>query len=128
MEFCNKNYIRAQQSDAYTPQQNGSAERFNQTILESMRAIFQDTGLNKRLWNKIIKTSTLTINQIPAHKSKESLYEMFKGRKLPLEFFKPVGNRVSYLILPKKHRTKLESKGLLGTLIVSMTSCDHIKF
>ncbi|KNZ50473.1 hypothetical protein VP01_4403g1 [Puccinia sorghi] len=103
MDLCNKNLIRACQ--------------FNGTILESVRAILQDTGLNKRLWNEIIKTSALTLNQIPAHKSKSSPYELFKGRKLPLEFFKPVGNRVSYLILPEQQHAKLESKGLLGTLI-----------
>ncbi|KNZ59602.1 hypothetical protein VP01_1696g1 [Puccinia sorghi] len=91
MDFCNKNLIQA--------------------------PILQDTDLNKRLWNEIIKTSALTLNQIPAHKSKSSPYELFKGRKLPLEFFKPVGNRVSYLILPEQQHAKLESKGLLGTLI-----------
>ncbi|KNZ60670.1 hypothetical protein VP01_1520g1 [Puccinia sorghi] len=61
-EFFNRHSIRARQSDAYTPQQSGLAESFNRTILESLRAIFQDTGLNKRLWNEIIKTSTLTLN------------------------------------------------------------------
>ncbi|KNZ51054.1 hypothetical protein VP01_410g5 [Puccinia sorghi] len=32
--------------------------------------ILQDTGLNKRLWSEIVRTSTLTLNQIPCHKSK----------------------------------------------------------
>ncbi|KNZ58529.1 hypothetical protein VP01_1913g1, partial [Puccinia sorghi] len=62
-------------------------------------------------------TSALTLNQIPSHRSKNSPYELFKGRKLPLEFFKPVGNRVSYLVLPEQQLDKLESKGLMGTLI-----------
>ncbi|KNZ50743.1 hypothetical protein VP01_4260g1 [Puccinia sorghi] len=87
MNFCNENMIR------------------------------EHTGLNKRLWNEIVKTSALTLNQIPSHRSKNSPYELFKGRKLPLEFFKPVGNRVSYLVLPEQQLSKLESKGLMGTLI-----------
>ncbi|KNZ52688.1 hypothetical protein VP01_3480g1 [Puccinia sorghi] len=117
LEFCTKNLIRTRQSDAYTPQQNGLAERFNRTIIESTRAIFQDTGLNKCLWSEIVKTSTLTLNQILFHKSKISPYEHFKGQKIDLNFFKPVGTRASYLIQPERHNAKLGAKGLLGTLI-----------
>ncbi|KNZ44144.1 hypothetical protein VP01_9471g1, partial [Puccinia sorghi] len=91
LEFCNKNFIRARQSDAYTPQQNELAERFNRSIIESARAILQDTGLKKRLWSEIFKTSTLTLNQIPCHKSKTSPYELFKGRNIDIGFFKPIG-------------------------------------
>lgn len=65
----------------------------------------------------MLKTSTLTLNQIPSHQSKKSPYKLFKGRKLPLDFFKPIGNRVSYLIQPELQHAKLEAKGLLGTLI-----------
>ncbi|KNZ49955.1 hypothetical protein VP01_4672g1 [Puccinia sorghi] len=38
-------------------------------------------------------------------------------RKIDLSFFKPIGNQVSYLILPSRSHSKLEQKGLLGTLI-----------
>lgn len=79
LDFCNKHLIRVRYSDAYTPQQNGLAERFNRTILESVRAILKDSGLNKRLWNEVVKASTLTLNQIPAHKSKKSPFELFKN-------------------------------------------------
>ncbi|KNZ47851.1 hypothetical protein VP01_6098g1, partial [Puccinia sorghi] len=86
--FCSaipiKHKIDVSESDACTSQQNGLAKRFNQTILGSTPAILHDTGLNKCLWNKIVKT---------------------------------MGNRVSYLILPERSNAKLESKGLLGTLI-----------
>ncbi|KNZ50954.1 hypothetical protein VP01_4157g1 [Puccinia sorghi] len=113
LEFCNKHSIRARQSDAYTPQQNRLAERFKRTILESMCAIFQDTGLNKRLWNEIVKTI--------------SPYELFKGRNLPLEFFNPIGIRVSYLILPERHCAKLESYRILADDGRFVNTC-HVKF
>lgn len=117
MDFCNKNLISARQSDAYTPQQNGLAERFNRTLLESMRATLQDTGLNKRLWNEIIKTSALVLNQIPSHKSKSSPYKLFKGRSLPLSFFKPIGMKLTYYILPERSKSKTLTKGEMGSLI-----------
>jgi transposase InsO family protein len=44
-EYCHRNVIRQRFSNAYTPQQNGLAERFNQTVLESLRTIILDSGL-----------------------------------------------------------------------------------
>ena len=81
-----------------------------------MRTILEDSGVDKRYWNEIAKVSSLTINQIPAHRSKKSPFELFKDRTLPLKYFYPIGNRVSYL-LPSKPFSKLKPKGELGILI-----------
>lgn len=116
-EFCKSHLIKQRTSDAYTPQQNGLAERFNRTILESMRTILEDSGVNKRLWNEIAKVSSLTLNQIPTHKSKKSPFELFKGRVLPIDYFHPIGNRVSVVILPERSFSKLLPKGEMGILI-----------
>jgi transposase InsO family protein len=115
--FCNQHLIRSRVSDPYTPQQNGLAERHNRTILESLRTIIKDSGLSQRFWSNIIKVSTLTLNQIPAHKSKKSPFEMFKNRSIPIDFFHPIGNRLSYLVEPQKSFSKLMPKGELGTLL-----------
>jgi transposase InsO family protein len=116
-EFCIEHLIRTRTSDPYTPQQNGLAERHNRTILESLRTILKDSGFSHKYWSNIVKVSTLTLNQIPAHKSKKSPFEMFKNRSIPIDFFRPIGNRVSYLILPQKSASKLMPKGELGMLI-----------
>ncbi|KAI7952861.1 hypothetical protein MJO29_008492 [Puccinia striiformis f. sp. tritici] len=117
IEFCNLHSIRSRQSNAYTPQQNGLAERFNQTILESVRAVFKDSGLRKDLWNEVVKSCALSLNQIPMHRSKKSPFELFKNRSLPLKYFKPIGIHVSYLILPEVTGSKLSPKGELGRLV-----------
>ncbi|PLW53498.1 hypothetical protein PCANC_07210 [Puccinia coronata f. sp. avenae] len=109
-EFCASHLIKQRVSDPYTPQQNGLAERFNRTILESMRTILEDSGVDKRFWNEVAKVSFLTLNQIPAHRSKKSPFELFKGRTLPLDYFWPIGNRVSYVILPEQSFSKLQPK------------------
>ncbi|PLW25210.1 hypothetical protein PCASD_24627 [Puccinia coronata f. sp. avenae] len=109
-EFCTSHLIKQQVSDPYIPQQNGLAERFNRTILESMRTILEDSEVNKQFWNKIAKVSSLTLNQIPAHGSKKSPFELFKGRTLPLDYFRPTGNKVSYVILPERSFSKLQPK------------------
>jgi transposase InsO family protein len=115
--FCARHLIKQRVLDPYTPQQNGLAERFNRTILESLRTILEDSGIDKRFWNKIAKVSLLTLNQIPTHRSKKSPFKLFKGRTLPLDYFCPIGNKVSYVILPEKSFSKLQPKGELGVLI-----------
>jgi hypothetical protein len=100
-EFCIQHLIWTRTSDPYTPQQNGLAKRHNRTILESLRTILKDSGFAHRYWSDIVKVSTLTLNQIPAHKSKKFPFELFKNRSIPIDFFRPIGNRVSYLILPQ---------------------------
>jgi hypothetical protein len=81
-----------------------------------MRTILEDSGVDKRCWNEIAKVSSLTRNQIPAHRSKKSPFKLFKDCTLPLTYFYPIGNCVSYL-LPSKPFSKLKPKGELGVLI-----------
>lgn len=116
-DYCVAHLIKQRTSDAYTPQQNGLAERFNRTILESMRTILEDSKIQRKYWNEIAKVSSLTLNQIPTHRSKKSPYELFKNRSLPLSYFHPLGNRVSFLIEPDQSFSKLNPKGKLGRLI-----------
>jgi hypothetical protein len=81
-----------------------------------MRTILEDSRIDKRYWHEIAKASSLTLNQIPTHRSKKSPFELFKNRTLPINYFYPIGNRVSYL-LQSKPFSKLKPKGELGVLI-----------
>ncbi|KNZ44476.1 hypothetical protein VP01_9124g1 [Puccinia sorghi] len=108
-EFCRRF------SDAYTSQQNGLAERFNQTILESMQTILHYSGIRKNLWTKILSASILTLNQIPAHRSEKSPYELFKVFSIPLDFFQPIGNPVS--VYAQQVTGKLDPRGEIGKLL-----------
>jgi transposase InsO family protein len=82
-EYCKNHLIKQQTSDEYTPQQNGLAEQFNRTILESMQTILQDLGLKKGYWNEIDKASLLTLNQIPVHQSKKSPFNLSYSETKP---------------------------------------------
>ncbi|KNZ49317.1 hypothetical protein VP01_508g2 [Puccinia sorghi] len=79
--------------------------------------ILEDSGIERKYWNEIAKVSSLTLNQIPTHRTKKSPFELFKGRCIPLNYFYPIGNRVSFLIQPEQSFSKLKPKGKLGKLI-----------
>lgn len=39
-------------TSAYTPEQNGAAERMNQTLVTSVRSMLQDKNLPKSMWTE----------------------------------------------------------------------------
>ena len=45
--FCQQEGIKRQLTVAYTPQQNGIAERMNRTLLERTRAMLRTAGMAK---------------------------------------------------------------------------------
>jgi transposase InsO family protein len=48
--FCQYKGIERQHTTAYTPHQNGVAERMNRTLLERTRAMLKAAGLGKSFW------------------------------------------------------------------------------
>ncbi|TYK16527.1 hypothetical protein E5676_scaffold21G003420 [Cucumis melo var. makuwa] len=56
VEFCNQEGIKRQFTAAYTPQQNGVAQRMNRTLLERTRAMLGAVGLKKAFWAKAVNT------------------------------------------------------------------------
>ena len=50
--FCQQEGIKRQFTMAYTPQENGIAERMNKTLLERTRAMLRTMGMTKSFWLK----------------------------------------------------------------------------
>ena len=46
-----------QKSIPKTPEQNGVAERFNRTIMEKVRCMLSDSGIDKEFWGCLLYTS-----------------------------------------------------------------------
>jgi transposase InsO family protein len=64
-EFCKDAGIARQHTIRHTPQQNGVAERMNQTLLERARCMLSNSGLSKRFWAEAVNTACYLINRGP---------------------------------------------------------------
>ncbi|CAJ2646442.1 unnamed protein product [Trifolium pratense] len=65
-EFCRKLGIKRHKTVAYTPQQNGLAERMNRTLLERVRCMLLGAGLPKSFWGEAVNTAAYLINRCPS--------------------------------------------------------------
>lgn len=74
LEFCNQEFdgfcklegVVRHRTCAYTPQQNGVAERMNRTIMDKVRSMLSESGLSKRFWAEAASTAVYVINRSPA--------------------------------------------------------------
>ncbi|KAG6465891.1 hypothetical protein O3G_MSEX015473 [Manduca sexta] len=57
--------IKHQTTVAYSPQQNGVAERANRTIVEKTRCMLLDAGLSNKFWAEAVNTAVYLKNRSP---------------------------------------------------------------
>ena len=65
-EFCRKEGIVRHRTVRHTPQQNGVAERMNQTLVQRARCMRIDTGLSKKFWAEAVNTAAYLVNRSPS--------------------------------------------------------------
>ena len=68
---------------AETPQQNGVAERYNRTLLESLHAMMHSAGVPDLLWAELAATAAYLRNRLPTRVNQDnaSPYELWHGYK-----------------------------------------------
>ncbi|GBL86962.1 Retrovirus-related Pol polyprotein from transposon TNT 1-94 [Araneus ventricosus] len=89
MEFCHKDFetflrdlgIRIERTSFYTPELNGIAERFNRSIMEAVRTMLQDSGLQPRFWAEALHAYVHTKNRC-SHKLTEGKRRWKYGRDI----------------------------------------------
>ena len=112
-EFCKEVGIKRELSTPYNPQQNGVAERKNQTIMEAVKAMIHDQDLPMHLWAEATGIVVYVQNQVIGNKTPK---EVFSGEKLEVSHLRIFGCPI-FIHVPMEKRTKLEPSGRKGIFV-----------
>ena len=81
-------------SAPHTLQQNGVAERMNQTLLGSARAMQEHSGMSKGFWAKVMGSAAHILNRIPRRGLDWRMpFELMFGRTPDVSHFRTFGRR-----------------------------------
>ena len=81
--FCKKEGISRHFTVRDTPQQNGVAERMNRTLLEKVRCMLSNAGLDKQFWAEAVMYASHLINRLPsATLNSKTPLEVWSGKPI----------------------------------------------
>lgn len=101
--------IKAQYTTAYTPQQNGVAERRNRYLQEMATAMLLDAKLDHRFWGEAVLTAAYLQNRLPSKSVDVTPYEKWHGRKPRLDHLRVYGSS-AWIHIPSVKRGKFDGK------------------
>ncbi len=116
-----KNYLQAkgiihQLTVAYTPQQNGVAERRNRTLIEATRCLLEQSKLCAVWWTDAMRYATYIRNRVPSKATKGTTpYFLWNNREPTYNHLRAFGCRCWYK--SKERTSKLEPKGKPGIML-----------
>lgn len=117
-EFLEKLGIKHTVSVPYTPEQNGTAERENRTVVEAARSmLFSRSDLPQYLWAEAINCATHVLNRTgPSKVENKTPYELWFGKKANVDYLKIFGTDC-FVHIPKEKRQKLDRKAYKGHFV-----------
>lgn len=114
-EFCRHSGIKRQLTTAYTPQQNGVAERKNRTVMNTV--MLSEKKIPKNFWPEAVNWTVYVLNRCPTLAVKNiTPEEAWSGVKPSVEHFRVFGC-VAHVHVPDARRTKLEDKSFACVLL-----------
>ncbi|KAK1652560.1 hypothetical protein QYE76_070365 [Lolium multiflorum] len=116
-DFLSDEGIRHQYSAAYTPQQNGVAERKNRTLMDMARSMMAEYKSCYNFWAEAISTACHSSNRLYLRKGlNKTPYEILTGNKPNISYFKVFGCKCFYKI-KGVHLSKFAPKALEGIFV-----------
>lgn len=117
-QFCQEKGIQVEWTAPYTPEMNGTSERFNRTLVEKSRAMLEDSRVDKKFWGQAIQTAAYLTNRSPSSALPPDVtpYEQWEGKKPDVSKLRAFGCPV-YAHVPKELRKKLDPKAWKGIFL-----------
>ncbi|KAI5317551.1 hypothetical protein L3X38_037258 [Prunus dulcis] len=123
LDFCASMGMERQLTIAYSPQQNGVAERRNRTIGEMARSMMTKKGIPVIFWAEAISTAVYLQNRcFTTSVSGKTPFEAFTGRKQGIKHLK-VSGCICYTHVPPPLRQKFDDKARKG-VFMGYGSCE----
>jgi len=103
--------IKHELTVAYTPQQNGVAERMNRTLLDLTRAMLHHKKIDKIFWAEALTTAVYIRNRVTSRALSPNLtpHHLWHGEAPVLSNLRVFGSRCWYTI-PRKKVKKLDHR------------------
>ena len=124
-EYCNNQFdeflvnhgIRRRLTTAYTPQQNGVAERKNRTLVEMARCMMRQAGAPPSFWAEAILNANYTRNRCPTRALDGQIpYLLWRGKTPTVRYFQIFGTKV-FALDKRQNKGKFDSRGQEGIFL-----------
>ncbi|KAL0463243.1 UNVERIFIED_CONTAM: Retrovirus-related Pol polyprotein from transposon TNT 1-94 [Sesamum latifolium] len=108
-EYCQTFGIIHEETPPYSPSSNGVAKRKNITFKDMINSLLLTSRLSKYLWGEALNTACHILNRVPLNHNMSTPFELWKGRKPSLKYFR-VWGCLAKLLVPEHKRKKLGPK------------------
>ena len=126
-KFLQEHEIVAQHNMPGSPNQNGVAERRNQTLVDMVQSMIRNSNLLKSLWTNTLKTAVYILNRVPTKAAPKTPFEFWKNWKPSLRHMLVWG--CSYEVrIYNPHEKKLDPMTLSGLFIGYVESSKGYRF
>jgi transposase InsO family protein len=123
LAFCAENGIHTEYSAAYTPEQNGRAERMNRTLIEKARTLLLGVEATEELWVDAVLTAVHLHNLMPVTGKTKTPYELFHGSAPDVSYLRKWGC-LAYVKHPKHQTSEFGAQSEPGMFV---GYCPHTK-
>lgn len=109
-KYCNNSGIKRQLTAAYSPQQNGVAERRNRTIMSMVRCLLSEKEMPRSFWPEAARWTAHVLNRSPTKAVTDMVpEEKWSGIKPRVDYFRIFGS-IGHVHIPEQRRQKLDDR------------------
>nr|XP_009757763.1 PREDICTED: uncharacterized protein LOC104210538 [Nicotiana sylvestris] len=126
-DFCQLHGIRRPLTVPYSSQQNGVAERKNQTILNMARCMLKAKSMPKEFWAEAVSYAVYLNNRSPTRNVKDQTpQEVWSGRNPSVKHLRIFGS-IAYAHVPHQGRAKFDDRSVKHVFVSYDTSSKGYK-
>ncbi|GFT44903.1 retrovirus-related Pol polyprotein from transposon TNT 1-94 [Trichonephila clavipes] len=107
--------IDHEQTNSYSPELNGVAERYKLMALDGIKTLLNESGISQKFWAEALICFSCTWNRVCHKGCKKTPFELYGGKRPSVSHLKRFGC-LAFVGVPKQLRRKLHMRTKLGML------------